>query len=159
LVVRGPHVMRGYWRDPEETDRKVRPGPRVGERVLYTGDLCRFDDEGYLYFVSRMDDIIKSRGEKVAPKEVEMAIEAIAGVKEAAVVGIADQVLGEAVHAFVVLEADAALDASDLLRACRERLESFMVPAKLAVMPALPKNSNGKIDRPKLRSDLQIDRL
>ena len=71
LVIRGATVMKGYWEKPEATAEKLKPGPLPGEQVLYTGDFCRMDDEGYLYFVARMDDIIKSRGEKVAPKEVE----------------------------------------------------------------------------------------
>ena len=72
--------------------------------VLYTGDYCRLDEEGYLYFVGRMDDVIKSRGEKVAPKEVELVLMNIPGVKEAAVIGVPDPILGHAVKAFVVLE-------------------------------------------------------
>ena len=67
LVVRGPTIMAGYWRRPEETARCLRPGPDPGEVVLYTGDLCRLDDDGYLYFVSRMDDVIKSRGRRSLP--------------------------------------------------------------------------------------------
>ena len=72
--------------------------------MLYTGDYCKMDEEGYLYFVGRMDDIIKSRGEKVAPKEVENMLMNIPGVKEAAVIGVPDEILGQAVKAFVVLE-------------------------------------------------------
>ncbi|MCZ7682876.1 MAG: AMP-binding protein [Sandaracinaceae bacterium] len=68
LVIRGATVMRGYWEKPLETELKLRPGPLFGERVLYTGDLCRLDEDGYLYFVARMDDVIKSRGEKVPPR-------------------------------------------------------------------------------------------
>jgi acyl-CoA synthetase (AMP-forming)/AMP-acid ligase II len=147
LVVRGPHVMLGYWRDPDETARKLRPGPAPGERVLYTGDLCRLDDEGYLYFVARRDDVIKSRGEKVAPKEVELALQAIAGVKEAAVLGVADEILGQAVHAFVVLEVGATLSEATLIHACRARLEGFMVPKHITLVPSLPKTPNGKIDK------------
>jgi amino acid adenylation domain-containing protein len=151
LVIRGAHVMRGYWNDPEETALKLRPGPMPGERVLYTGDLCRLDDEGYLYFVGRLDDIIKSRGEKVAPKEVEIALQTIAGVREAAVIGVADELRGQAVKAFVVAEDGATLRESDLLRACRERLESFMVPTQLVLVPSLPKTATGKIDKLQLR--------
>ena len=74
LVIRGATVMKGYWEKPEATAKRLRPGPVTGEQVLYTGDLCKLDTEGYLYFIGRMDDIIKSRGEKVAPKEVEGAL-------------------------------------------------------------------------------------
>ncbi|HEU4537280.1 MAG TPA: AMP-binding protein [Polyangiaceae bacterium] len=145
LVVRGATVMRGYWGKPEETAKKLRPGPLPGELVLYTGDLCKFDDEGYLYFVGRTDDIIKSRGEKVAPKEVENAIVSIEGVREAAVVGVDDPLLGQAVKAFVVLEAGASLSEKDVQRECQKRLENFMVPKHVAFVPELPKTDTGKV--------------
>ena len=103
-MIRGATVMRGYWEKPEATAKKLKPGPLPGELVLYTGDYCRLDDEGYLYFVGRMDDIIKSRGEKVAPKEVENVLYNIKGVRDAAVIGVPDEILGQAVKAFVVLE-------------------------------------------------------
>jgi acyl-coenzyme A synthetase/AMP-(fatty) acid ligase len=119
--------------------------------VLYTGDLCRLDDDGYLYFVGRTDDIIKSRGEKVAPKEVELVLSRVVGVKEAAVIGVADELLGEALRAFVVPEAGVSLSESELLRACREHLETFKVPRAITVVASLPKNANGKIDKVALR--------
>jgi amino acid adenylation domain-containing protein len=147
LVIRGPTVMRGYWEKPEATARKLKPGPLPGEQVLYTGDYCRLDAEGYLYFVGRMDDIIKCRGEKVAPKEVEAVLFNVNGVKEAAVIGVPDEILGEAVKAFVVLERGAALTERDLLRACQEKLESFMVPKHIALVPELPKTDTGKIKK------------
>lgn len=147
LVIRGATVMRGYWEKPEETAKKLRPGPLPGELVLYTGDLCRLDDEGYLYFVGRMDDIIKSRGEKVAPKEVEAAIVAIAGVRECAVIGVPDDVLGQAVKAFVVLEPGTALDARAIQQACAARLESFMVPKHVEIVAELAKGATGKIQK------------
>ncbi|HET7788318.1 MAG TPA: AMP-binding protein [Myxococcales bacterium] len=147
LVIRGATVMKGYWEKPEETAKKLRPGPLPGEQVLYTGDLCRLDEEGYLYFVGRMDDIIKSRGEKVAPKEVEAARYVIAGVKEAAVIGVPDEILGQAVKAFVVLEQGATLTAADVQRECQKRLENFMVPKFVELLPELPKTTSGKIKK------------
>ena len=104
LVIRGATVMRGYWGKPEATARKLKAGPLPGEQVLYTGDYCWVDAEGYLYFVGRGDEIIKSRGEKVAPKEVENVLMDIPGVREAAVIGVPDEILGQAVKAFVVIE-------------------------------------------------------
>jgi amino acid adenylation domain-containing protein len=151
LVIRGATVMKGYWEKPEATAKKLRPGPIPGEQVLYTGDLCRLDDEGYLYFVGRMDDIIKSRGEKVAPKEVEAALYAIAGVREAAVIGVPDDLLGQAVKAFVVLEPGVALDEKAIQKACAAKLESFMVPKHVAIVPELPKGATGKIQKTDLR--------
>jgi amino acid adenylation domain-containing protein len=151
LVIRGATVMKGYWEKPEATAKKLKPGPIPGEQVLYTGDLCRLDDEGYLYFVGRMDDIIKSRGEKVAPKEVEAALVHIPGVREAAVIGVPDDVLGQAVKAFVVVDPDAGLDAKAIQRACQARLESFMVPKHVELVAELAKGPTGKIDKKDLR--------
>jgi amino acid adenylation domain-containing protein len=151
LVIRGATVMKGYWEKPEATAKKLRPGPVPGEQVLYTGDLCRLDDEGYLYFVGRMDDIIKSRGEKVAPKEVEAAIVGIPGVREAAVIGVADDLLGQAVKAFVVPDPGTILDAKAIQRECQARLESFMVPKYIEVVAELPKTTTGKIKKTDLR--------
>jgi amino acid adenylation domain-containing protein len=145
LVIRGATVMRGYWEKPEETAIKLRPGPLPGETVLYTGDLCRLDDEGYLYFVARMDDIIKSRGEKVAPKEVESAIVDITGVKQAAVIGVPDAILGQAVKAFVVLEKGSALTKKDIDGECRRRLEAFKVPKFIELRDELPTTTTGKV--------------
>jgi acyl-CoA synthetase (AMP-forming)/AMP-acid ligase II len=145
LVIRGATVMKGYWEKPEATAKKLRPGPLPGEQVLYTGDYCRLDEEGYLYFVGRMDDVIKSRGEKVAPKEVEAVLFDIQGVKEAAVIGVPDEILGQAVKACVVLESGVNMTAKEVQRHCQSRLESFMVPKHIQFMPELPKTDTGKI--------------
>ena len=147
LVIRGATVMSGYWGKPEESAERLRPGPLPGERVLYTGDYCRLDEEGYLYFVGRMDDIIKSRGEKVPPKEVEDALVGIDGVKEAAVIGVPDEILGQAVKAFVVPMKGVRLDEREVRKACQSRLESFMVPKHIVFVPELPKGDTGKIKK------------
>jgi long-chain acyl-CoA synthetase len=147
LVVRGSNVMRGYWDAPEDTDRRLRPGPIPGEKVLYTGDLFRADEEGYLYFVARGDDIIKSRGEKVAPKEVENVLHVLPGVAEAAVFGVDDEVLGQAVRAVVVLKPGCELARQDVLRHCAAHLEDFAVPQSVEFRTSLPKGPNGKIDK------------
>ena len=149
LVVRSPTIMRGYWDKPGDTAARLRPGPRPGERVLYTGDLARFDDAGYLYVVGRMDDIIKSRGEKVAPREVESVLAEAPGVREAAVIGVRDDHLGEAIAAFVVAD-DPTLTARTLLQHCRRRLEPHMVPKHVVFAPALPRTPNGKVDKRRL---------
>ena len=151
LVVRGAHVMRGYWGKPEATAHRLRPGPIPGEFVLHTGDLCRMDEEGYLYFVSRMDDIIKSRGEKVSPREVENAIAEIAGVGEVAVVGVPDDMLGQAVKAYIVAEAGATLTEKQVRLECEKRLESFMVPKHVVFVPDLPRTSGGKVKKSELK--------
>ncbi len=147
LVVRGRHVMRGYWNAPEKTAARFRPGALPGERLCYTGDLFRVDEEGFFYFVARKDDVIKSRGEKVPPKEVENVLYGLKGVREAAVIGVPDPALGQAIKAFVSLEPEASLTAADVIRYCRANLEDFMVPRFVEICPELPKSANGKINK------------
>jgi amino acid adenylation domain-containing protein len=147
LVVRGSNVMKGYWELPEETKKKLKPGPFPGEKVLYTGDLFRMDEEGYLYFFGRKDDIIKSRGEKVSPKEIEDVLYSLPGIAEAAVIGVPDEVLGQAIRAVVTLREGASLTEKDVLRHCAERLENFMVPQSVVFMAALPRTGSGKINK------------
>ena len=151
LVIRGATVMKGYWEKPEATEKKLKPGPVQGEYVLHTGDFCKLDDDGYLYFVGRMDDVIKSRGEKVAPKEVENVLYNLQGVRDAAVIGVDDDVLGQAIKAFVVLEAGASFSERDILRHCQAHLEGFMVPKYVAFVDDLPKTDTGKIKKTDLR--------
>ena len=139
--------MKGYWGNPEATARALRPGAHEWEKVLYTGDLFRSDDEGFLYFVGRKDDIIKSRGEKVAPKEVENAIYALPGVTEAVVIGVPDPILGSAIKAVVATEPGASLEAVDVVRHCARYLEDYMVPKFVEFRPSLPKTDSGKISR------------
>jgi acyl-coenzyme A synthetase/AMP-(fatty) acid ligase len=113
--------------------------------MLCTHDHFTIDEEGFLYFVGRSDDIIKTRGEKVSPIEVENALYAIPGVREAAVLGVPDELLGEAIHAYVALDDGVELTERDLAAACRERLEGFMVPSKFLFVDELPKTTTGKI--------------
>jgi len=147
LIVRGPHVMQGYWRNPRATIERVRQGRRPRERVLASNDLFRTDEEGYLYFVGRRDDIIKSRGEKVPPREVEEVIHLDPAVHEVAVVGVPDRLLGEAVHAHVSAREGSELDPGGLKRLCAEHLEDYMVPQQVVIHDELPRNQNNKIDR------------
>jgi len=155
LVIRGSNVMRGYWRKPAETAQRLRPGPIPGEMVLYSGDVFRTDAEGWLYFVARKDDIIKSRGEKVSPREVENAIASLAGVREAAVVGVPDPVLGEAIKAYVVCNAGAHITERDVIRHCLARLESFMAPKQVEFVEELPVTDTGKVKKTALRAASQ----
>jgi long-chain acyl-CoA synthetase len=147
LVVRGANVMKGYWELPEETDRVLKPGPFPGEKVLYTGDLFTSDAEGYLYWVGRRDDIIKTRGEKVSPREVEEVLHALAGVAHAAVVGVPDEVLGSAIKAFLTLTPGARLSEQEVLRHCRAHLEDFMVPKFVEFRDHLPTTATGKVSK------------
>lgn len=147
LVVRGAHVMKGYWENEEATRRALRPGPYPWENVLHTGDLFKADEEGYLYFVARMDDIIKTRGEKVSPREVENCLYDMAGVREAAVIGVPDPILGNAIKAVLAVDPDSRLTERDVIRHCAARLEEFMVPKHVEFRGELPKSENGKIAR------------
>jgi long-chain acyl-CoA synthetase len=150
LVVRGSHVMKGYWELPQETGRVLRPGPLPGESVLYTGDFFRMDEEGYLYFVGRKDDIIKSGGQKVSPKEIEDILYSLDGVTEAAVVGVPDPILGQAIKAVVTVREGAGLTEQDVLRHCVKHLEDLMVPKFVEFRDSLPKTSSGKISKQEL---------
>ncbi len=143
LVVEGPHVMAGYWQDDMAGAEKV--SVIDGGRRLLTGDLFRTDEDGFLYFVSRRDDIIKTRGEKVSPQEVERVLYALPGIREAAVAGVDDPVFGQLIRAYVALEPSAALSEKEILRHCAALLEDYMVPKSVEFRDALPKTSTGKI--------------
>lgn len=147
LVVRGSHVARGYWRAPELTEQRFRPGPTPGEKVLYTGDLFRMDEEGFLYFVSRMDDIIKVGGEKVSPREVEETVCRLEGVSEAAVVPVADPVLGQAVRLLVVPHAGVELTERQVRLHCAGKLDDYMLPKYVEIVAELPRTENGKVNK------------
>jgi len=118
--------------------------------VLYTGDLFRRDADGYLYFISRKDDIIKTRGQKVAPCEVEEVLLAMAAIAEAAVVGVPDAVLGAAVKAVVTLRPGEEATELDIRRHCADRLEDFMVPRYIEIRAELPRSAHGKIAKTEL---------
>jgi long-chain acyl-CoA synthetase len=151
LVIRGSHVMRGYWDKPAATAERLRIDPITGQTVLHSGDIFCTDSEGYLYFVARKDDIIKSRGEKVSPREVENVLYGLDGVLEAAVIGVSDALLGEAVKAFVTLKTGVLLTEREVIRHCMAHLESFMVPKTVIFVGELPKTDTGKIKKTSLR--------
>jgi long-chain acyl-CoA synthetase len=150
LVVRGRNVMRGYWNDPGQTSLRFSPGPLPGERICRSGDLFRMDEEGFFYFVSRKDDIIKSRGEKIAPREVENVLYAIPGVQDAAVVGAPDPMLGQIIKAFIVAPGVELTEAA-VIAHCKARLEEIMVPRQVEFRNELPKTGSGKVRRLDLR--------
>ena len=147
LVVRGANVMKGYWELSAVTAERLRPGPLPNEMVLYTGDLFWMDEEGYLYFFGRKDDIIKTRGEKVSPKEVEDVLYALPGIAEAAVIGIPDEVLGQSIRAVIARREGSQVTEQDVLRHCAARLENFMVPKSVIFLDSLPKTATGKINK------------
>ncbi|MGI2329408.1 fatty acid--CoA ligase family protein [Planococcus sp. YIM B11945] len=144
LAVRGPNVMKGYYKMPEETNATIRDG------WLYTGDLARVDEEGYFYIVDRKKDLIIVGGYNVYPREVEEVLFAHPGVLEAAVVGLPDSNFGEAVHAYVVLK-DSSLTEADIEAYCAKHLAKYKVPKHYEILAELPKNTTGKILRRSLK--------
>lgn len=147
LIVRGAHVMIGYWNRPEENAKRLRPGRYTYERELKTGDLFRHDEDGHLYFIARRDDVIKTAGERVGPREVENVLYEIEAVKEAAVIGVPDEILGNAIKAFIALRDGMQSTEAEVIRHCQARLEKFMVPKSVAFLPELPKTTTGKISK------------
>jgi acyl-coenzyme A synthetase/AMP-(fatty) acid ligase len=147
LVVRGGHVRPGYWNDPQTSALRLRSGPLPGELVCHTGDVFRMDEEGFLYFVGRGDEIIKTGGKKVSPKEIENALYSLDGVLEAAAIGIDDPVLGQVIKAYVALdgEAETMLTEEKIIEHCRQTLEEFKVPRQIEIRDRLPKTASGKI--------------
>ena len=153
LLIRGANVMQGYWHDRDMTERTFRADGETTMRWLHSGDYFRADEAGYLYFLSRRDDLIKTRGERVSPREVEDVICELEAVRETAVIGVPDDVLGQAIKAFVVCD-EALLDEKRILRHCLKRLEPLMVPKYIEFVEALPKTERGKINRRELQAAL-----
>jgi acyl-CoA ligase (AMP-forming) (exosortase A-associated) len=157
LVHRGPTVSLGYWNRPEDTARALRPNPVLSpemgdcERVCYSGDLVKTDDEGFLYFVGRRDTMIKSSGFRISPTEIEEVLFQTGKLRGAAAIGIPDDVLGQVVKVFVVAKDGTPLDPQELLAICAEKMPRYMVPKFLEVLDELPKTSSGKVDYPTLR--------
>ncbi len=147
LMVRGPQVMQGYWRNEKETQAVLKRG------WLYTGDIARQDSMGFFYLVDRKKDMIKSRGENVYPRNVEEILLRHWAVKDAVVVGIPHRRLGEAVKAYVVLKKGLAVTEQALLAHCRQLLAAFKVPSAIEFRSALPRNMMGKVLRRVLRDE------
>lgn len=160
LVHRGPLVALGYWNDPERTADRFRPLPghpdgwRQPELAVWSGDTVRIDEEGYLYFVGRTDDMIKTSGYRISPTEIEEVAYDTGLVRDAVALGLPDDRLGHRVVLVVTLAADADA-AVDRLRAdLRRTLPLFMVPAEIQVVDDLPRSPNGKFDRNRIRTEL-----
>ncbi|KGR77893.1 class I adenylate-forming enzyme family protein [Ureibacillus manganicus] len=139
IVVKGPQVMIGYLKNPEETARTIKDG------WLYSGDLGRFDEEGYLYIVDRKKDMIIRGGENVYPVEIEDVIYQIPEILETAVVGIPHEVYGEVPKVFVVLKEGKTLDADEIINYCVKNLAKYKVPAEVEFIDVLPRNASGKV--------------
>jgi acyl-coenzyme A synthetase/AMP-(fatty) acid ligase len=151
LTIRGSNVMQGYWKDPELTAKTYRDKRYPSERVLYSGDYFKQDEDGFLYFLGRKDDMIKSKGERISAKEVENNICAMDGVVEVAVIGLPDDILGQAIKAYIVPERRAELTTKQIIKYCSEHMENFMVPKYVEFVDELPRTPNGKIDKKLLK--------
>jgi acyl-CoA ligase (AMP-forming) (exosortase A-associated) len=154
LVHRGALVGLGYWNDPDKTAERYKPirgregGLTIPEYAVFSGDTVRADEDGFLYFIGRRDEMIKTSGYRVSPTEIEEALYATRLIGEAAAFGVPHPVLGHAIVVVVTPPADLVPNEAALLAACREQLPAFMVPAKVDVRAGpLPRNPNGKIDR------------
>jgi acyl-CoA ligase (AMP-forming) (exosortase A-associated) len=156
LVHRGSFVTLGYWNDPELTAQRFRPLPAASsvrsEVGVWSGDLVRQDVDGYLYFVGRADDQIKSSGVRVSPTEVEEVVAEVEGVRETVVTGVADDALGQVIAVAVVgSNGDSAALGERIREHCRQCLPMYMIPSILHFLPALPRTENGKPDRVTIR--------
>jgi long-chain acyl-CoA synthetase len=147
LVVRGPQVMKGYWNKTQETSYTLRGG------WLHTGDIAKMDEEGYFYIVERIKDMIKTVGENVYPREVEEVLFTHPKVKDAVVVGIPQEFLGEEIKAYIVLKEGETATAGEIIQYCREQLSKFKVPKEVEFRKELPKTLVGKVLRRVLRDE------
>jgi acyl-CoA synthetase (AMP-forming)/AMP-acid ligase II len=154
LVHRGALVSLGYWNDPAKTAERFKPigalhyGLPIPELAVWSGDTVRKDEEGFLYFISRNDEMIKTSGYRVSPTEVEEVVYAREQVAEAAAIGVKHPALGQAIVVIALPREGVPLSASDLLAACKPHLPAYMLPQKVVIAEAaLPRNPNGKIDR------------
>ena len=161
LVHRGALVSLGYWNDPEKTAERFKPAPGhaagipLTEIAVWSGDTVRKDDEGFLYFIGRQDDMIKVSGYRVSPTEVEEVIYAHDTVQEAVAIGVPHPVLGQAIAVVAVLRSGQAVTPQILIKECQRRLPAYMIPAKIEIwQESLPRNPNGKIDRKLLQNSL-----
>lgn len=157
LVHRGSLVSMGYWNDTEKTAQRFKPSPSqldgipLTEIAVWSGDQVKKDEEGYLYFISRMDEMIKTSGYRVSPSEVEEAIYALDAIKEAAALGIPHPTLGQAILLIATLTDELSQQA--IIKYCKKELPNFMVPHEVVFLDNMPHNQNGKIDRKLLSTE------
>lgn len=160
LVHRGSLVALGYWNDPAKTAERYKPVPSqnpalvLTEMAVWSGDTVRQDEDGFLYFIGRRDEMIKTSGYRVSPSEIEEVFFATGLVADAAAVGVAHPSLGQAVVVVAAPAPGRQQDSEALLSECRKQLPAFMVPAHIEWRDSLPRNPNGKYDRPRLAAEL-----
>jgi acyl-coenzyme A synthetase/AMP-(fatty) acid ligase len=143
IVARGENIMLGYWNSPEETKSVLR------KEGLWTGDLARIDEDGFIYLVARKKEMIKSGANRISPFEIEEVICQMPGITECAVVGIPDEILGEAIKLFVVKNGVNITD-RDIMFFCKKNFASYKIPKEIEFLPSLPKTSTGKIRKKEL---------
>jgi acyl-coenzyme A synthetase/AMP-(fatty) acid ligase len=149
IVARGPNIMMGYWNDPAGTAEVLKNG------LYYTGDLGEMDEDGYFYIVGRSKDIIKSGGFRLSPKEIEEALLSIEGVFEVAVIGMQDEILGEAIKAYIVTNGSTTEITEDtILKSLANLLPPYKHPKYIEFRTQLPKNKSGKIMKTELKKEL-----
>jgi acyl-CoA ligase (AMP-forming) (exosortase A-associated) len=159
LVHRGALVAMGYWNDPERTAERFKPAPNrdgaicTTEIAVFSGDLVRRDEEGFLYFVGRKDEMIKTSGYRVSPTEIEEVAYGTGLVGDAVALGVDDERLGQRI-VLAVSPANGHVEADEVLTVLRRELPRYMVPKHVVVRPSLPRSPNGKFDRNLLRQEL-----
>jgi len=147
IVCQGPQVFKGYWNNPDETRNAIR------DNWYYSGDLGQKDEDGFIYVVDRLKDVIISGGENIYPAELEQVIMKVPGVVEVGVVGVPDKKWGEIPKAYVVKKANSNLSADDVIKACRENLASYKCIKEVEFVEALPRNAAGKLLKTELRKE------
>ena len=147
LIIKGPQIMQGYWKNPEETAAALKDG------WLYTGDIAKMDEDGYFYIVDRKKDMIISAGYNVYPREIDEVLYGHPNVQEACTIGLPHPTRGEQVKVFVVLRQADSTSKEDLINYCREKLAEYKLPNQIELRTELPKSSVGKILRKTLRDE------
>jgi acyl-CoA synthetase (AMP-forming)/AMP-acid ligase II len=147
IVAQGDNIMLGYWNAPEETDRVLRGG------LLYTGDLARVDDEGFIYLVARKKEMIKSGANRISPYEIEEVVSGLPGVLECAAVGVPDEILGETIKVCIVKNG-VSISENDVFSHCKKNLAAFKMPRIIEFRESLPKTSTGKVRRAELKDSV-----
>jgi acyl-CoA ligase (AMP-forming) (exosortase A-associated) len=160
LVHRGVLVAQGYWNAPELTAIRYKRNPMqplevpIPEMAVFSGDQVRIDADGFLYFVGRKDEMIKSSGNRISPTEVEELLHASGLVQDAMALGIPHDVYGQSVCAVVVPAPGRALEAKEVLEHCKKTMPNYMIPQVVEIRDSLPRNANGKLDRPAIKKQV-----
>ena len=155
LLIHGPNVMQGYWKDPETTETVFQHDPDTGNVTLHSGDLFRQDEEGFLYFMARKDDMLKINGERAYPLEVEKVLQTMPEIREVAVLGLTNGNHMSFLVAAIVAHNVKSLSENKLRLFCREHLEPYLIPSEFIFINEIPKLPNGKIDKQHLKTICQ----